>query len=144
MTTRDDWFENQQLHFAAQDGDPEKVKELLRRGCDPNAFDDLSKTPLHYATEQGRVEIMRVLIEAGADANAHEANKIGNTPLREVAGECSFEGAKALVEAGADPLIPGWMGITALDLSRKRKKPEGRRVHELLLGAVREHEKRQT
>ena len=64
--------------------------------------------------------------------NAHDEARIGNTPLREVAGRCSYEVAKLLVDAGADPRIPGWMQITALDESARRKEPEGVRVHELL------------
>jgi hypothetical protein len=41
--------------------------------------------------------------------------------------------AAILVEAGADPTIPGWMQSTALDRARDRKKEEGRRVYDLLL-----------
>ncbi len=136
MISDNEWLEKESLHFAAQDGDAEKVKELLSEGYDPNVFDDLSKTPLHYAAEQEHVEVMKVLIEAGADVNAHDEARIGNTPLREVAGNCSYEVAKILTDAGADPTIPGWMQITAIDLSRKRLKAEGKRVHELLAKAT--------
>jgi hypothetical protein len=34
-----DWYETEQLHFAAQDGDLERVKELIEEGYDINAFD---------------------------------------------------------------------------------------------------------
>lgn len=133
MTEEEICLEKEQLHFALQEGNIEEVRALLSRGYDPNRFDDLSKTPLHYAAERGHIEVMRVLIEAGADANAHEEDKIGNTPLREVAGECSYVVAEILIDAGADPTIPGWMQITPLDLSKERLKPEGKRVHSLLL-----------
>ena len=56
---------------------------------------------------------MRVLVEAGADVNAHEEARIGNTPLREVADECSLAVATFLVDSGAHPRIPGWMQLTA-------------------------------
>ena len=124
--------EREQLHFAAQDGNVEKVKRLLAAGYQPNLFDDLGKTPLHYAAEHGHLEVMHVLLDCGADVNAHDERVIGNTPLREVAGNCSFEVAEILVEAGADPTIPGWMQLTALHKSQERKKPEGLRVHQLL------------
>ena len=48
-------------------------------------------------------------------------------------GFASDEMAAILVEAGADPTIPGWMQSTALDRARDRKKEEGRRVYDLLL-----------
>jgi ankyrin repeat protein len=131
----DDWFEREQLHFAAQDGDLEKVTNLLNQGYPPNAFDELGKTPLHYAAQGGHLEVMRMLLDSGADVNAHDEQVIGNTVLGEVASYCSFEVAKILIDAGADPTIPGWMGLTALHESQDRKKPEGKRVHELLTQA---------
>ena len=41
----DDWFEKEQLHFAAQDGDLNRVMELVAKGYPINAFDDIDKTP---------------------------------------------------------------------------------------------------
>lgn len=126
----------EQLHFAAQDGDVSTVKQLLDEGRDPNVFDEIGKTPLHYAAEAGHVEVMRLLLASGADVNTHDESVIGNTVLRDVAAICSIEVAKILVDAGADPTIPGWMQISALDKSGARSKPEGLRVHELLLNAA--------
>jgi hypothetical protein len=68
----EDEFDESDLHFAAQDGDMTRVRQLIADGRSPNAFDELSKTPLHYAAENGHIDIMRVLLEAGADVNAHE------------------------------------------------------------------------
>jgi len=120
------------LHFAAQDGDLPRVRQLLADGRSPNTFDDISRTPLHYAAETGNTDIMRVLLDAGVDVNAHDEARIGNTPLREVAGECSFAVARFLVDSGADPRIPGWMQLTALDKAEQRKDQEGQRVYALL------------
>jgi ankyrin repeat protein len=122
--------------MAAQDGDLTRVKELIAGGHPVNAFDDLALTPLHYAAREGHLKVMKALIDAGADVNARDERRIGNTPLREVAGNCSYQVAKLLIGAGADPMIPGWMQITALDEAAQRKKPEGMRVHELLRAAV--------
>jgi ankyrin repeat protein len=127
-----DEFDESDLHFAAQDGDMTRVRQLLADGRSPNAFDEISKTPLHYAAESGHIDIMRMLLEAGADVNAHEEARIGNTPLREVADECSLAVATILVDSGADPRIPGWMQLTALQMSEKRKDQEGQRVYALL------------
>jgi ankyrin repeat protein len=128
----DDEFDESDLHFAAQDGDMTRVRQLLADGQSPNAFDELSKTPLHYAAENGHIDIMRVLLEAGADVNAHEEARIGNTPLRDVADECSLAVATLLVDSGADPRIPGWMQLTALHKAERRKDREGQRVYALL------------
>src|SRR4051812_10339986 len=137
-------FEREQLHFAAQDGDVAEVKRFLKEGYQANLFDELGKTPLHYAAIRGHLEVMYVLLAAGADVNANDERVIGNTPLREVAGTCSFEVANILVDAGADPTIPGWMHLTALDLSSERTKPEGLRVRQLLKEAAQRFAKTET
>ena len=79
---------------------------------------------------------MRTLLASGANVNAHDERVIGNTPLRGVADNCSFEVAKILVDAGADPTIPGWMQITALHKARQRTSPDGVRVRQLLENAA--------
>ena len=130
----DDWYQKGQLHFAADDGDLNKVKELLSKGYDVNVFDeDLSFTPLHYAVKSEHSEVINYLLSSGADVNAYDEDKAGETPLGGVAENCSLEIAKLLIDAGANPTIPGWMQITALDRASKRKKDEGRRVYGLLL-----------
>ena len=120
-----------QMHFAAAEGDLTRVKELVAKGHQLNTFDDLDWTPLHHAAKGNHVELVRYLIHSGADVNAHDEQKIGNTVLNQVAANCSLEMARILVEAGADPTIPGWMLLSALDKSNKRKRPEGREVHKL-------------
>ena len=130
----DDWYEREQLHFAAQDGDLERVKELIKDGYDINAFDqDLSWTPLHCAAQYDHIEVVKYLLSQGADVNAYEEDKIGETPLGQVAEECSYEMAETLIKAGADPTIQGWMQLTALYRASKRSNSEGMRVYELLL-----------
>ena len=133
----EEWTEREQLHNAAQDGDLEKVRTLTTAGYPVNAFDDLSFTPLHYAVRGEHLEVAKYLLSVGADVNAHEEAKIGNTPLREIADNCSFEMAKLLIEAGADPTIPGWMQLTALHKAKARQKADGRRVYELFESAAR-------
>ena len=129
-------FDESDLHFAAQVGDMTRVRQLLADGRPPNAFDEISKTPLHYAAENGHIDIMRVLLEAGANVNANEEARIGNTPLREVADECSLAVATLLVDSGADPRIPGWMQLTALHKAEERKDQEGQGVYALLKSAA--------
>jgi ankyrin repeat protein len=137
-----DWLEKEKLHFAAQEGDLERVKALLAQGYPINAFDDLSWTPLHHAAKENHVHVVRYLIGAGVAVNAREEERIGNTVLTEIAENCSFEMAKILIDAGADPTIPGWMQLTALAKSKNRKKPEGQKVHKLLVEAAKRHNPR--
>lgn len=132
----DDRYEKERLHRAASLGDLEQIKAFLEEGLPMNAFDDLNRTPLHCAVIGGHIAAVQYLIEAGADVNAHDEERIGETPLGEVAANCTFAMAKILIESGADPTILGWMTLTALDRSAERKRPEGKRVHELLVETV--------
>lgn len=126
-----DWFDREQLHFAADDGDLEKIRTLLASGCDINVFDDMGKTPLHYAVGKENIELVKCLLKSGADVNARCEALIGNTPLAEYAGTCSLELARVLIEAGADPSIRGWMQLCALDRAKDRKRGDGPSVHAL-------------
>jgi ankyrin repeat protein len=123
------WEDSYPLHAAL-------VQALLVKGLPPSVFDDLGMTPLHYAAQEGHLPVMDLLLRAGADVDAHDERTIGNTPLGDVAGNCSYEVAERLVAAGADPTVQGWMRLSALDRARKRKRPEGVRVRKLLEAAA--------
>ncbi|MEM1311761.1 MAG: ankyrin repeat domain-containing protein [Cyanobacteria bacterium P01_H01_bin.153] len=134
----DDWFESERLHFAAADGDLDAIRSLVAEGFDVNAKDaDLKLTPLHYAAAGEHIEIVRFLLTAGADVNAIDESTAGDTPLGHVAQECTFEMAKILLDAGANPLIPGTMQLTPLHRAARRKRADGRKVYELLLAIAR-------
>lgn len=132
----DDWFQREQLHRAAQSGDLALVRQLISSGQLVSAFDDLGKTPLHYAVEGEHFEIVAFLIRSGAQVDARDQRTIGNTPLGEVAGNCSLRMAQLLVEAGADPTIPGWMQLSALDRAKQRKRSDGPAIYDLLRRAA--------
>ncbi len=125
------------LHFAAGAGDVDEIVALVREGFDVKAFDELSYTPLHYAAEAGHEDAVRALLVLGADVNAHDEDRAGDTPLGVVAQECTLAMAKLLLDAGADPTIPGWMQITPLHRAGERKRGEGPAVHALMLEATR-------
>jgi ankyrin repeat protein len=130
----DDWYVREQLHFAAQGGDLDRVNSLLAAGYNINAFDQLGKTPLHYAAEKGDLDMVRLLISHGSDVDANHEPTIGNTPLGDVAATCSFDMAKLLVDSGASPTVPGWMQITPIYRASKRTDDEGRKVYDQLAG----------
>lgn len=124
------------LHHAARRGDIASIRSLVAEGADVNEFDDLGNTPLHYAAAEEHLETVELLLKSGADVNARHEPTAGNTPLRDVAATCSLQMAERLVNAGANPTIPGWMQITALDQAQKRKRGDGPAVYRVLLRAA--------
>jgi len=59
---------DQQLREAAQSGEADRVKDLLK--TDPgiiNASDESGSTALHYASEHGHLDVVEILLEHGAD-----------------------------------------------------------------------------
>jgi len=115
-------FELGQLHQASADGNLAEIQRLLQTDHVKliNVFDELSLTPLMRAAMGGHVEAVKLLLEAGADINAHDDRRVGNTALNEVAGDGSFVMIEALLEAGADPTLRGWMDLNALDRAKHR------------------------
>jgi ankyrin repeat protein len=143
----DDWLEREKLHHAAREGDLASVHELLDRGYPVNAFDFLGKTPLHYAVLAEHFAVVDALLRAGADVNAHDERTIGDTPLGEAASTCSLRMARLLIDAGADPTVPGWMQLSALDRAERRRQEqgtgsEGQAVFDFLREAVQKRGKR--
>ena len=97
------------IHYAVQDGDVDSVRRLIASGLPLDDFDEIGRTPLHYAVVAESVEMAMLLLDAGAEV---------------------------LIVNGADPTTRGWMQLTALDRASGRKRPEGRRVFELLQNAA--------
>ncbi|VDI13136.1 Hypothetical predicted protein, partial [Mytilus galloprovincialis] len=61
---------NEKLIKAAEDGDLEKVKNLVRHGADINYKDTFgSFTALHCAANNGKIEIINYLADNEADMN---------------------------------------------------------------------------
>ncbi len=89
------------LETAVAAGDAALVKELIRRGADPNAKDPLNETRLHEAARAGRTELCRVLFEAGAAVDPRDAQQ--RTPLHLAAATDKPDLVRLLLERGADP-----------------------------------------
>jgi ankyrin repeat protein len=126
------------LHYAASTGDLASVRALVLSGIDLDRFDDVGFTALHHAAHKEHIQVILELLSKGANVNAQDESKIGNTPLGEVAGYCSYHVVKVLIELGADPCIAGWMGLSALDRASERQRDDG--VYDLILAAAPEAE----
>ncbi|MEZ4415886.1 MAG: ankyrin repeat domain-containing protein [Gemmatimonadota bacterium] len=87
---------------AAQRGDLDAVKELLRAGADVNAAQGDGMTALHWAAERGDVSLAEVLLYAGADVDA--GTRIGHyRPLHLAAQSGDADMLRMLLAARADP-----------------------------------------
>lgn len=106
------------------------VSLLLDKGADPNVVAANGFTPLHYAARRkGAVGIVTALLKHGAKPNVRLKQKRpttvspngivmqGATPLAMAADINNIDAVKALVEAGADPLITTESGTSPLMLA---------------------------
>lgn len=83
------------LADAAEKGNAEAVKVLLKAGARTNLQRGDGKTPLHLAAGVGNVEVVRALLEAGADPWAEAGN--GATALHEAVWYAKTEVVKELL-----------------------------------------------
>ncbi len=128
------------VHEAAEKGQLETLKVLVESGAAKclRSFDEIDRTPLHCACAGGHVEAVKYLLSVGADINANNHERIGDTALSDVAQTCSPEMAELLLENGANPLVGGWMHLSAYDHALERKKPDGLIVIALMERYIRE------
>jgi uncharacterized protein len=112
------------LFYAIGHRHLECLKDLLRRGADPNTKDNWGQTPLGYACQHGFRETVDILLSAGADVNL--PGRYGRTPLYCTAREDLSRHwrtssspdpppiATALIRAGAKIDLPDESGATPL------------------------------
>src|SRR5262245_55638564 len=67
------------LHYAANDGNVVRVRELLDSGLVANESDDNGWTPLHFAAQVNSTAVAEMLLKAGSLVDARDSH--GNTPL---------------------------------------------------------------
>ena len=108
------------LHDAAETGDLNKVKRLLRKGADVNAKEFNGYTPLMWAVAHtGHVEIVKVLLEKGADVSVRGKSK-NETPLGIASHFGGLEIVRLLLDKGADITAKDNDGSTPLMLATRR------------------------
>ncbi|MDD2710955.1 MAG: ankyrin repeat domain-containing protein [Verrucomicrobiae bacterium] len=104
------------LMFAAMNGTPEIVTQLLERGADVNIRADQNVTALMLSCLHKRSDLVKLLIARGADLNLKE-NLNENTALLTAINKGDLESVKLLLEAGADPNLGSKDGFTPLMLA---------------------------
>src|SRR6187431_1669216 len=98
---------------AAQLGDRDAVKALLKQAADVNASQGDGMTALHWAAMKGDAEMAQLLLYAGANVRA--ATRIGGyTPLFMAAERGTAPVLDLLLKAGADPKQTAMHGMTPL------------------------------
>jgi uncharacterized protein len=102
------------LMMAALKGHVELSRKLIGKDADVNKT---GWTPLHYAATGGHVAIIELLLERHAYIDAESPN--GTTPLMMAAHYGTPAAVKALLEAGADPMLKNQLGLTAIDFAHR-------------------------
>ena len=98
---------------AAQRGDVEAVRTLLRQGADVNAAQGDGMTALHWAASNGDAGLVEVLVYAGANVEA--TTRLGDyRPLHLASRAGHVEAIAALIETGADVGAEATTGVTPL------------------------------
>ncbi len=111
------------IHKAAYTGDINKVRELLKKGVNPDERDSFGGTALHAAMFQENMEIVRLLIEYKFDVNA-VGPKNGYTPLHDAVWADNLEAIKLLLAKGAKTTIKGKDGLTPYAKAKKEGKTD--------------------
>lgn len=101
---------------AAQDGDLDRVKELVRGGADVNAAQGDGMTALHWAAMNGDPALAEVLLYAGA--HPESTTRLGGyTPLHLASHRGLEPVVRALLAGGSAPDTPTETGVQAVHLA---------------------------
>lgn len=121
------------LMYASMVGEENIFQTLLEYGADINVKNDVNDTALSLVCDEfvgedmeeegGRAtNIVRMLLERGV--SDVDAGRQSWTPLMTATIRGYSEVVKMLLEAGADPNLENYDGLTALDLAYETSSPE--------------------
>src|SRR5207245_1653184 len=89
-----------ELMEAAERGEAETLRLLLKQGADPNVANEEGQTALYFALREYHTDIARALLEAGADIN--HADRHGDTALILAARADDKDLVRLLLKKGAN------------------------------------------
>lgn len=117
--------------YAGARGHLEILRLTLEHGADLKSLNRFGGTALIPAAERGHVETVATLIAAGVDMN--HVNKLGWTALMEAVvladgGPRHRQIVQLLLDAGADPNIPDFDGVTPLQHAHRMGQAEMARL----------------
>lgn len=116
-----------ELVKAADDGDLERIRILLKDGTLPDDEDEKGRTALLVAVGSNRMDIAKLLLDSGASVSG--TKKLPTSPLHVAVAQGNVEMARLLLASGADPNAQGET-ITPMMLGASQAKLE---LVELLL-----------
>ncbi len=103
------------LHQAAEQGDTQALRALLREGISPDSADIKGRTALHRAVMTDQEASLRLLLAQGADPDLPDALML--TPLHYAAKARRPHLVALLIDAGAQPDIQFQPGLRPLYLA---------------------------
>jgi ankyrin repeat protein len=108
------------LHYAAIQGDIEKVNSLIAKGANINSQDKHGNTPLHTAVILKKTEAIKLLLDNGAEVDTQDTH--GNTAAHFAADAGDQATIELLQKKNADFTIEDHDGFTTLDHAIKSAK----------------------
>ena len=96
------------LIYAANSGNLNLVKTLIKNGANVNANDRVACSPLHYACMRFQSHIAKELIMNGCTKNSNFPFPFG-TPLKYLVYDKQYHVAKMLIESGCDLSNEKWI-----------------------------------
>ncbi|TCM96847.1 hypothetical protein EV294_10458 [Paenibacillus sp. BK033] len=103
---------DEQLLQAAEDGQADKVRQLIQNGANLDVQDAKGRTPLMIATYKKDFAVAEVLTEAGADVNIRD--EMLNSPFLYAGAEGYLDILRLTIDAGADTKITNRYGGIAI------------------------------
>ena len=103
------------LHRAAANGHTGMVQNLIDKGAEVDAADELGETSLYKAAGKGMMDVAQTLIDRGAKVNM--TTEGGITPLHKAAVKGMKEMAQMLIDKGANVDMANERGETPLHMA---------------------------
>lgn len=108
---------HQALLSACENKNPEKIRQALAQGANPNSVTKWGETPLNLAIKNNDLESARLLIEAGADLNRKIEFQIATKPIGIAIIKNALSIGQLLLERGVCPNQPDYNGWTPLEMA---------------------------